>query len=163
MLQYSASKIALVLAVTLLGFVFASPNIMSTGFRDALPEWMKSALKPIQLGLDLQGGSYLLLEVDLDAVTKEQVINLEETVRATLREPRIGFRNLRAAEDGVFVSITDPEQFKQARELIVKAAVGLTVEALDEGRLHISIPDKIKKEREIAALSQSIEIVRRGH
>ncbi|PHY00365.1 MAG: protein translocase subunit SecD [Rhodospirillaceae bacterium] len=161
MLHYSASKVALVLAISFLGFVFASPNLMTKGFRDSLPSWMTNVLKPIQLGLDLQGGSYLLLEVDLDAVTKEQIVNLEETVRATLREPRIGFRNLRAAEDGVFVSITDPEQFKQARDLIVKAAVDLNVESLDEGRLHITIPDKVKKEREIAAMSQSIEIVRR--
>ena len=85
MLHYSASKVALVLAISFLGFVFASPNLMTKGFRDSLPSWMTNVLKPIQLGLDLQGGSYLLLEVDLDAVTKEQIVNLEETVRATLR------------------------------------------------------------------------------
>lgn len=161
MLQYSASKLALVIAVVLLGVVFAAPNIVPRETLSALPPWMAKALKPVQLGLDLQGGSYLLLEVDLDAVYKEQLTDIEESVRATLREPRIGFRNLRASDDGVYVSITDPAQFQQARDLIAKATPDLAVETLDENRIRISVPEKLRKEREIAALSQSIEIVRR--
>jgi preprotein translocase subunit SecD len=161
MLQFSASKVAVVLGVVLLGIVFAMPNLLSKDVRDMFPAWAKQALKPIELGLDLQGGSYLLLEVDLGAVYKEQIINIEETVRGTLREPRIGFRNLRAADDGVYVSITEAPQFQQARELLVKAFPDLAIENLDEGRIRISVPDKVKKERELAALSQSIEIVRR--
>jgi preprotein translocase subunit SecD len=157
----SATKLALVIAVTMLGFVFAMPNLLSRDTLSAVPAWMSGWFKPMQLGLDLQGGSYLLLEVDLDSVYKEQITDLEESVRSTLREPRIGFRNLRAGDDGVYVSISDPAQLQQARDLIVKAAVGLTVEVLEENRIRVSVPDKIKKERELAALSQSVEIVRR--
>jgi protein-export membrane protein SecD len=157
----SATKLAFVIAVTILGIVFTMPNLVSRDALDALPAWATEWLKPMQLGLDLQGGSYLLLEVDLDAVYKEQVTDLEETIRATLREPRIGFRNLRAADDGVYVSITDPAQLSQARELIAKAAADLTVETLEENRIRVSVPEKLRKEREIAALNQSIEIVRR--
>ncbi len=161
MLQYSASKVALVVAVTLMGIIFAAPNLFSKATLADLPTWAKSWFKPMQLGLDLQGGSYLLLEVDLNAVYKEQINNIEESVRASLREPRIGFRNLRAADDGVYVSITDAEQFKTARDLIAKANPDSKIESLDENRLRIYVDDKARRDREIAALSQSIEIVRR--
>ena len=53
-------KIAVVVVVALLGVTFASPNLLSREQADHLPSW----LQPVSLGLDLQGGSYLLLEVD---------------------------------------------------------------------------------------------------
>ena len=161
MLQYSASKAAIVIAITLLGFVFALPNVLSKATLASLPPSMKSWFKPLQLGLDLQGGSYLLLEVDLNTVYKELITNTEELVRGALREPRIAFRNLRAAEDGVYVSISEPDQFKTARDAIVKATPGMTVESLDENRIRVFITDKVRRDREISALAQSIEIVRR--
>ncbi|MSO98109.1 MAG: protein translocase subunit SecD [Rhodospirillaceae bacterium] len=161
MLNYSGSKIALVVALTLLGMVFASPNIMPKDMRSALPGWMSGFMKPMQLGLDLQGGSYLLLEVDLGAVYKEQLTDMEESVRAALREQRIGFRNLRSSPEGVFLAIADETQLQAAREAIAKAVVGMTMETLDDNRIHISVPDKVRKDRELAALTQSIEIVRR--
>jgi protein-export membrane protein SecD len=161
MLQYSAQKVAFVIAIMIMGVVFSAPNLMTKDMLSALPAWAKSWLKPMQLGLDLQGGSYLLLEVDLDAVNKEQVANMEETVRGVLREPRIGFRNLRGADDGVVVTITDATQVQQARELIARAMPDMTLSVEEETRLRIQIPEKVKKDRELAALAQSIEIVRR--
>ncbi|MDX2144655.1 MAG: protein translocase subunit SecD [Rhodospirillaceae bacterium] len=161
MLQYSAQKVGLVLAIVLMGIVFAAPNIATKETLDNLPAWAKGWLKPMQLGLDLQGGSYLLLEVDLAAVNKEQISNMEETVRATLREPRIGFRNLRGSDEGVFVTITDAAQVQQARQAIAKALPDMALSVEEENRIRVQIPDKIKKDRELAALSQSIEIVRR--
>ncbi len=161
MLQYSATKAAVVIAITLLGFIFALPNVLSKDTLALLPPSTKKWFKPLQLGLDLQGGSYLLLEVDLNTVNKEQITNTEELVRGALREPRIAFRNLRASDDGVYVSITESEQLKAARDVIVKATPGMTVESLDENRIHVFITEKARRDREISALAQSIEIVRR--
>lgn len=161
MLQYSATKAAVVILITLLGVIFAAPNLVSKDTLASLPPSLKTVFKPLQLGLDLQGGSYLLLEVDLNTVNKEQLTNVEEQVRGALREPRIAFRNLRASDDGVFVSITEPEQFKQAREVIAKALPDLVIENLEDNRLRIYISEKARRDREISALSQSIEIVRR--
>lgn len=157
MLQYSSSKIALVIAVTLMGIVYTMPNFLGPALRADLPSW----LKPLNLGLDLQGGSYLLLEVDLSTVNKEQVANLEEGVRNTLREQRIGFRNLRGAETGIYVTITEAGQVSEARNAIVKTEPGISIETEEENRLFISYSEKVRKDRELSALGQSIEIVRR--
>jgi len=154
-LQYSALKIAMVLVVTLAGLAFAFPNILSEEMRESLPEWMS----PLQLGLDLQGGSYLLSEVDLEAVEREQLTNLEESVRGALREERLGYRNLRSTDVEVFVTI--PEDIDRARAAIRTSVPDMAIETLDNNRLRITIPDSVKSDQETAAVSQSLEIVRR--
>ena len=156
-LQYSGLKIATVLIITLAGFLFASPNLLNDETRAQLPSW----LMPIQLGLDLQGGSYLLLEVDLEAVEKEQLTNLEETVRSALREERLGYRNLRSTGAEVFVTIPEEEQLSAARTAISTAVPEMSVEALENNRLRVTIPDNMRSDQETAAVNQSLEIVRR--
>lgn len=156
-LRYSGMKIAVVVILTLVGFLFAVPNILDEETRAELPGWMT----PMQLGLDLQGGSYLLLEVDLEAVAVEQLTNLEETVRAALRDERLGYRNLRSTDEEVFVTIPDEEQLSPARVAIRNAALNMDVETLENNRLRISIPDQVRSEQATAAVNQSLEIVRR--
>ena len=157
MLQYSPAKIAMVIGVFLIALVYALPNMVPRSMLTAFPSW----LKPMSLGLDLRGGSSLLLEVDVSAVAKEMNSDLEETIRAALREPRIAFRGLRTTGGEGFVTITDPAQVATARAAIAKAMATYVVEVEDENRIKITIPEKIVKERQIAAVSQSIEIVRR--
>ncbi len=59
-----------------------------------------AAQEQINLGLDLQGGSHLLLEVELDAVIDERLQDLVDEVRRRLRRERIGYRGLGARRDG---------------------------------------------------------------
>src|SRR5262249_29876440 len=59
------------------------------------------------------------------------------------------------------VTISDAEQIKTAREAILKVASDATIDTQEENRLYISFPEKVRKDREISALNQSIEIVRR--
>ena len=66
MYKLSKSRVLSILAVCLVGVFFAIPNIVTN--KDALPKWWQ----PVNLGLDLQGGSNLLLEVKMDEVLKER-------------------------------------------------------------------------------------------
>ncbi len=156
-LNYSTAKMIIVLIVTLIGFAFAAPNVLPESTRSYLPSWMK----PMSLGLDLRGGSYLLLEVDIAAVGKEQLSDLTEIARATLREAKIGYRTLRATDDGVYVTLTKPEDSAPARAAIALAMPNMLIESPDAERLRISVPETVKRDREISAVSQSLEIVRR--
>ena len=69
----------------------------------------------VNLGLDLQGGSYLLLEVDIDAVITERLDDLAETIRLETRAQRIGIKNLQATDDLVTFELRDQSQFAEAR------------------------------------------------
>ena len=80
MYKLSKSRIMIILAICLVGGFFALPNVMPN--KDALPKWWQ----PVSLGLDLQGGSNLLLEVKLDEVLKERMSSIEDSARQILRE-----------------------------------------------------------------------------
>lgn len=113
MLTLSRWKVLLVLASLLFGLIFSLPNVVPPG---SLPSWTPS--KGLNLGLDLQGGSYLLLEVDTAALTKERLTNLGEDVRTKLTSEQIDFSDLAVVGDHVTVRITDPAKLETARKLL---------------------------------------------
>jgi len=157
MLQFSYTKVAMVIIVVVASILFTLPNVLPSETVKQLPTW----LKPMNLGLDLRGGSYLLLEVDTSSILKEQVADLEETSRATLRDNKIPYRTIRATEDSVFITINDASQITAARNAIVTAVPGMELEIQGEDRIHIFIPERLRRERQSAAINQSLEIVRR--
>src|SRR6185437_15329538 len=68
----------------------------------------------LNLGLDLQGGSSLLLEVDARSLKAERLTNLTEDVRNSLRAENIVFDNLHPQGDAVMVHIVDPADMDKA-------------------------------------------------
>ena len=99
MLRYSRAKIAAVLFLAVAGFVYSAPSLMSpetrTALRESTPGFLPSWLMPHQaivLGLDLQGGSHVLLEVDSAAVLKTQVATLRDDMRRILRDEKLRLR-----------------------------------------------------------------------
>ena len=100
MLALSRWKILLVLASALFGLIFTLPNLVPPG---ALPSWAPS--QRLNLGLDLQGGSYLLLEVDTQALSKERLTNLTEDIRTRLKAAQIEFTGLGVQANAIGVRI----------------------------------------------------------
>ena len=83
MVQCPLWKKCLVIAVTVLAVLYALPNVIRDDTGTGIP-WLPG--KSINLGLDLQGGSHLLLRVDINAVERERLDDLAENVRRDLRE-----------------------------------------------------------------------------
>lgn len=112
MLQFPKWKIALVLLVALWGGVWATPNLLSRDTTDRMPSWWQ----PVSLGLDLQGGSYLLLEVDTAYVKREHLSAMVETLRATLRKEKVRYSELGISGlDSVKVRISDEAERERVR------------------------------------------------
>ena len=86
MLYISRWKALAILLTAAVVCLCAVPNFFSDQTIQSLPKWMQ---RHVVLGLDLQGGSHILLEVDTDAVRKEKVEQLRDDVRRVLREARI--------------------------------------------------------------------------
>src|SRR5437588_12624089 len=90
MLRYATWKVAAIIGMTLIGLRVVVPSMLSPLPRQAISaplQWLP--LRTIVLGLDLQGGSHVLLEVDQASVLKTQVDNLRDDVRRILREERV--------------------------------------------------------------------------
>jgi preprotein translocase subunit SecD len=71
MLYFSRWKTTLIWLAVLASVVFAFPNLLSQQQADSLPDWAPS--KKITLGLDLQGGSYMLLQVERQDIIKDRL------------------------------------------------------------------------------------------
>ncbi len=103
--------------IVLAGILISLPNALPGWFVAKMPGWMPTST--VALGLDLQGGAYLLLEVELDQVQKDRVESLIGDIRAALRKAHIGYKNLGAtATDSVSVTILDPASYDQAQTLL---------------------------------------------
>lgn len=87
MLYFSRWKATATLLTALIVCLFAFPNFLPGKTVQSWPKW---AQRHIVLGLDLQGGSHILLEVDSNAVRKEKIETLRDDVRKVVRENRLG-------------------------------------------------------------------------
>src|SRR3990170_2987219 len=118
MLHVSRLRATMILATALLVCLFAVPNFFPEKVVQSWPKW---AQRHVVLGLDLQGGSHILLEVDSNAVRKEKVETLRDDVRRVLRDGRIGYTGLVTRADGVEVRIREaadvPQGLTKLREL----------------------------------------------
>jgi protein-export membrane protein SecD len=83
----------------------AAPTFLNEAQRKHLPEFLQHNV--VNLGLDLQGGSHLLLEVDFDAYLKDQTASLMDDVRNKLRSEKIGYRSLSVVDSKVAFTLRD--------------------------------------------------------
>lgn len=155
MYKLSKFRVMIILAICLVGIFFAIPNIMPKSVK--LPSWWQ----PVSLGLDLQGGSNLLLQVDFDTVMKDRMSTLEDSARQTLREHRIRYQNLSADSSSVKVKIDNLNARNQAMGYFRKLEDGLNVSVNESGVIEIKYTDQALAQLRARVLDQSIEIVRR--
>ncbi len=117
MLHVSFISRVLVALILIGGLLVSLPNVLPPGARAHLPAWWGN--QTVSLGLDLQGGSYLLLEVQLEQVQKDKVESLKGDIRHGLRKARIGYQFLSdTSDDAVGVHILENDRVDEARTLI---------------------------------------------
>ncbi len=165
MIHLSRWKVVLVALSLVFGMLFAYPNLLTASQREALPGWLpKSGLN---LGLDLQGGSYLLLEVDVPAMREARMTNLGEDARTVLAEARVGVLSVAREPAGVVVTLADPSQMElalQSMRGLVQNNTGLsdrTVTRQGSERIRYAFTDQALASMGSDAVTQSIEVVRR--
>jgi preprotein translocase subunit SecD len=164
MLALTRWKIILVLGSFLFGLIFTLPNLLPAG---ALPAWAPH--QRLNLGLDLQGGSYLLLEVDTNALNKERLTNLTEDVRTRLKTAQIQFTDLGAQGSQVSVRITDPTQVQAAYSELSNSLGGrlatgardVTVKTGPDQHILAAFVPQASNAAARDAVTRSIEIVRK--
>src|SRR5690242_7309557 len=171
MLQVSTWTRLIVGLILLAGLLIAVPNALPDNIRAGFPRWLPS--QTVTLGLDLQGGSYLLLEVELEAVQKDKLESLMSDARRALRKAHILYDNIGITADTFSVEIKDPAQRDEARTLIqglnpnmgsgVLGVSGHAYEFSDNGRgtFTMNITEQYKSQTQAEIVNQSIEVVRR--
>ena len=158
MVYFAKWKMVLVGIICLLGLSFAAPNFIPLNQAEALPGWLPR--QHISLGLDLQGGSPLLLEVDSKTVIREYLDSMVDAARIELRRDKIRYQGLGISGNGIQVTIKDEEKVDEARKLL-RALERDAVLDEDDGRIVMTLNERMIRDRKTAAVQQSIEIVRR--
>ena len=109
MLYFANWKVLLICLVCALGVIFSIPNLFSPAQLDRLPRWLPH--KQVSLGLDLRGGSYLLLQVDVGAAQHERLNALTDAVRSRLASrPRSATPGSTSEGDAIVFTIRDIRQ-----------------------------------------------------
>ena len=145
----------MVLAICALGIFYTVPNFVKDA-KTTLPSWWQ----PVNLGLDLQGGSSLLLEVDLTTALKDRMQNLEDSARSSLRDARIRYQKIDSDANGLRIKIENANARKKASQPLRKMDEGLAVTS--EGDvLVINYDEMALNEIRRKLVDQSIEIVRK--
>src|SRR4051812_20281711 len=170
MLYFTRGKALAIILTTLVVCLCAVPNFFPEAKVKSWPPW---AQRHIVLGLDLQGGSYLLLEVDSNYVKKEKLDQVRDDVRRALREAKIGYTGLAVRNDNVEVRITReadvPNALTKLRELsqplggLLGSSGQRSLEVSDAGGglIRLSVPPAAITERVRQSVEQSIQIVER--
>ncbi|HWU81248.1 MAG TPA: protein translocase subunit SecD [Caulobacter sp.] len=169
MLTLSRWKIIAVTLSVIFGILFSLPNVLPQKTLDAMPGWLPH--QKLNLGLDLQGGSYLLYEVDTDALHRERLSNLLEDTRTQLRNEQIPFGELAQQGEVISVRIGDAARYNDAVNLLRKnlgaplaGVIGgkdVTVAGKDDNRIEVRFVAEAAKADEAKAVEQSIETIRR--
>ena len=158
MIYFSKWKIITIFTVCVLGILYAMPNLFPRQLMETMPSWAPRA--QINLGLDLQGGSHLLLEVDVNSVLRERVTSLMDSARVTLRRENIGYIKLAQQSSGISFALRDAADFSKVREAIRRADGDVEIRS-DGPNVTVRITDQAMRDRRQAVIDQSLEIVRR--
>lgn len=170
MLYFSKWKTIFILAAVALGLMMALPNFVPETSRDNLPGPFK---RTINLGLDLQGGAHMLLEVDLTSVVEQALENEVEGIRSEFRaNDRLQTEYIRV-EDGVVVGrFRNAEDVERGMRILnslstvidptaIGSAKTTRVEKVGEQSFRVSITQDNIEAIQKRTIEQSIEVLRR--
>src|SRR5436305_5555659 len=169
MLYFTRWKALGIILTALVVCLCAVPNFFPEAKVKTWPAW---AQRRLVLGLDLQGGSYLLLEVDSNYVKKEKLDQIRDDVRRTLRDAKIGYTGLAVRADSVEVRVKDTDlqnALTKLRELsqplggLLGSSGQRSLEVSDAGGglIRLTVPQAAINDRIRQSVEQSIQIVER--
>ncbi|BBE73254.1 protein translocase subunit SecD [Oharaeibacter diazotrophicus] len=151
--------------VVVLGILAALPNILSNSTLDALPSWFPK--DRVALGLDLSGGSHLVLEVDGADLARERLQTLTQDARRALREAGVPGAAIRRAGSTLVVSLAAADQRPAATTALGKLALAVGPTGASDlafggegATVTIALTEAGLSDRTSAAVEQSLGIIR---
>ena len=163
MLHFPKWKIFLALAICVWAILQSVPNFIPEAKR-ADYGFLPSGT--IKLGLDLQGGSHLLLKVDFQHYLKEHFDSVLDDIRKNFRKEKIGYINLGIKKDekgNPFINFTlrDISAIDAAKDKLKSISRDFSVDSDSTGNFKVSYSDSVLVSMQKDVIEKSIEIVRR--
>ncbi|HWL47822.1 MAG TPA: protein translocase subunit SecD [Sphingomonadaceae bacterium] len=169
MLDFPPWKVWSITLILVLGVVFSIPSLIPEAYQARIPGI--ASMPHFNLGLDLSGGSHILLEADTEDLIKQEVLKKEEEVRTEMRRatPRIGIGDIATTGGKLSFFVRDISQLDAAveRARTLTAAVGVTgqrdwnVAVVDSTRIVMTPTKSGLNKATDDAMNVAIEVVRK--
>jgi preprotein translocase subunit SecD len=160
MVNYPRWAIVVTVVIALLGVIYAAPNFILSGDDDIdAPGFLPT--QSMNLGLDLQGGASLLMQIGVDEAFEEILESVETSVRREMRRrgERIGYTGLRTQGDAVLFTLRDAGDSETARDRLQNIEDGFTLTVEDDVRFRLEMTEDERRVRTQRIVEQSIAIV----
>ena len=159
MLQFQSWKIILVSVICILGVIYSLPNLFSVNY---LKNNSFILGAKVNLGLDLQGGSYILLEADMIDVFNEKLETIEIDVNRTLNDYEVNLKSIDIKDENLILIFENMDKIPLSIEILRKS-LGKKYLIVSQGENSISINfTEIARNKIIdLTIEQAIEIVRK--
>ena len=155
MKNYPIWKSFTVISLVLLGIIFSIPSLV---YDENSENWFLK--NKINLGLDLQGGSYLLLEVQLDVLYDEELENFSDSIRLLARDNQTKINKINTQNNEVIVTFNNNNKIDEIKNSFFQMYRGISLQ-VSNNQLTIKLDDLYKKTIQDSAIKQSLEIVRK--
>ena len=155
MKNYPLWKATLVILVISLAIIFTLPSLL---YKENSNNWFFN--NKINLGLDLQGGSYLLLEVQTEVLMQEELNNISDSIQLIARGLQTNIINIISEEDEIQLRFSNNDKLEEIREKFKNNYRNVNV-SINNNTMKIVINEIFKKNIKESAIKQSLEIVRK--
>jgi len=170
MLYFSKWKTIMIVAAVFIGFLLALPNALPQNVRDSLPGPLQ---RTINLGLDLQGGAHMLLEVDISSVIEQALDNERESIRQVFSDAgRIRTEYLRVEGEAVLGKFRNQDDVEPGMKALETTSVVIDPSGLNTAKttkiektgpstFRVTITDDNIEAIQKRTIAQSIEVLRK--
>lgn len=158
--HFSRLKTLLIWLVAIAALVVAAPNLLNQEQLSSLPGWVRH--DRVTLGLDLQGGSHIVLRLERSDIIRDRLETTVASVRDKLRGAGIRYTGLTGTAQTVTVKVTDTAQLQSAADLLKSlTSADVSLQQSNDGQLTLQISDKAIDADTTAAQTRSLDIVAR--
>ena len=158
--HFSRLKTLLIWLVAIVAVIVAAPNLLSQAQLSSLPSWIRQ--DRVTLGLDLQGGSHIVLRLERSDIIRDRLEATVASVRDALRRAGIRYTGLTGTAQTVTVKVTDTAQLQAAADLLKSlTSANVSLQQSNDGQLTLQISDKAIDADTVAAQTRSLDIVAR--
>src|SRR6185295_8970936 len=153
-------RVLLVLALVLAGAVYLTPTLVNP-----VPDWWPSFFprEPIRLGLDLQGGIHLVLQVEVDKAVENALNGAMEDLKRELATAQIPTAKLERKEQRIFVRLQSPDKSSAFSALVKEkfpSLVFVSEAGADPAETVLTFEDRERRRIRDFAVDQSLETIR---
>ena len=135
--------------------------VVALNLASTVPDWLtRFNAKPMQLGLDLQGGVHFVMQVDQQAALERRLDAYAEEARAILRDNRIRYQSVDRRADGAIVAVLESEADAARANTLLAADQPTLIRNVDGSRITVRVPESELQQISADAIEQNITTLR---